>query len=382
MRILIAVHTYYPDKNGVQAVTQYIAEGLARRHEVLIITELKETYKRAEIKNGVSIERIKVNKRRYHFDGEKKKFLERIHSYAPDVLISVCTQSWPFDWVKKKVEKLNCKKVLYTHGYSGLMKKYPIVNDLINLRLRAFEYHLHWMLYYCRAYKYIRKYDLVTYLSKNNLSSWYAKRHGLTNGAILSNAVEDEFFLNPSSDRIAGGNINNKVRYIYVANYDNNKNQKGVLEAFLEAGLDEAELVFIGSKANGYYEELLEKNEQKNGQRKNISFLIGLERKEIAEQLTLADVFVCGSKKEEYPLMLCEAAAKGLPIISTNVGHVSEMQGCIVVKDMSDMARQIRRLYEEPQERWERGKMLRQYALNNYQIKDKVEWLEHRLMEL
>ena len=262
------------------------------------------------------------------------------------------------------------------------MKKYPIVNDLINLRLRAFEYHLHWMLYYCRAYKYIRKYYLVTYLSKNNLSSWYAKRHGLTNGAILSNAVEDEFFLNPSSDRIAGGNINNKVRYIYVANYDNNKNQKGVLEAFLEAGLDEAELVFIGSKANGYYEELLEKNEQKNGQRKNISFLIGLERKEIAEQLTLADVFVCGSKKEEYPLMLCEAAAKGLPIISTNVGHVSEMQGCIVVKDMSDMARQIRRLYEEPQERWERGKMLRQYALNNYQIKDKVEWLEHRLMEL
>lgn len=42
MKILISVHTYYPDKNGVQMVTQYIAEGLAKKHEVKVITELKK----------------------------------------------------------------------------------------------------------------------------------------------------------------------------------------------------------------------------------------------------------------------------------------------------------------------------------------------------
>ena len=43
MKIVFAVHTYYPERNGVQAVTQYLAEGLARRqHDVLVITEKKE----------------------------------------------------------------------------------------------------------------------------------------------------------------------------------------------------------------------------------------------------------------------------------------------------------------------------------------------------
>lgn len=43
MKIVFAVHTYYPERNGVQAVTQYLAEGLARRqHDVLIITEKKD----------------------------------------------------------------------------------------------------------------------------------------------------------------------------------------------------------------------------------------------------------------------------------------------------------------------------------------------------
>ena len=41
-RITILVHTYYPALNGVQAVTQYVAEGLAKRdNEVTVITALK-----------------------------------------------------------------------------------------------------------------------------------------------------------------------------------------------------------------------------------------------------------------------------------------------------------------------------------------------------
>ena len=111
MRILIAVHTYYPDKNGVQAVTQYIAEGLAKTHEVLVVTELKENHTTAEIKNNVKIERIKIHKKGYKFKGEKKKFFKIIDNYAPDVLISVCTQSWPFDWLWRIIDQLQC----YTH---------------------------------------------------------------------------------------------------------------------------------------------------------------------------------------------------------------------------------------------------------------------------
>lgn len=40
MRIIFAVHTYYPAHNGVQAITQYMAEGLAKlHHEIMVISE-------------------------------------------------------------------------------------------------------------------------------------------------------------------------------------------------------------------------------------------------------------------------------------------------------------------------------------------------------
>ena len=87
MKILISVHTYYPDKNGVQMVTQYIAEGLAKKHEVKVITELKENYLRKEIYNNVSIERIKINSFDGKFTGEKNKYLSFIKDYNPKVLI-------------------------------------------------------------------------------------------------------------------------------------------------------------------------------------------------------------------------------------------------------------------------------------------------------
>ena len=45
MRIIFAVHTYYPAHNGVQAITQYMAEGLAKlHHEIMVISEKKNGF--------------------------------------------------------------------------------------------------------------------------------------------------------------------------------------------------------------------------------------------------------------------------------------------------------------------------------------------------
>ena len=39
MKIVFTVHTYYPNKDGVQYVTQYLAEGLAKLgHDITVIT--------------------------------------------------------------------------------------------------------------------------------------------------------------------------------------------------------------------------------------------------------------------------------------------------------------------------------------------------------
>lgn len=384
MRILIVVHTYYPDHNGVQMVTQYLAEGLSQNNEVHVISEKKEGYSSAELVNGVSIKRIEIKKRGFRFVGDKSELLKSIYDYMPDVLICVCTQSWTFDWLKKDIHKMPWKTVLYTHGYSGLLNKYPVWYDLFHLKLRAFRYHIYWWFYYLNAYKYIERFDLVTYLSEKNEAYQYAKDHMLTNGMVLCNAVEDVFFENSVIERIdENERTDSKVRFIYVANYDTNKNQRFVINAFVEANMQNAELVLIGGRVNRYYQEIYAEYSSLDDElKRRIVFKVGVPRKEIPFELQRADVFVCGSQKEEYPIMLCEAAAKGLPIISTNVGHVKELEGCIVVDSKEEMTEAMIQLYSSPRERYQTGMKLRRYAMKQYRIIDKVDMFQQKIASL
>ena len=386
MRIMFAVHTYYPARNGVQMVTQYMAEGLALRHDVLVITELKEgngTEKRAEFA-GVRIERIRVRRKGYRFIGDRDVLLRRIIDWSPDILISVCTQSWPFDWLWGELEKLPCHKVLYTHGYSGLMEKWPLWEDLTHMRLHAFLYHAYWKWYYDRAYRYIAQYDLVTYLSEDDAACVYGRAHGLTNGSVLCNAVEDMFFEAAElKDRTAergqeyGDGL---VRFICVSNYDENKNQEMILDSFQKARLKQAKLTFIGSSENEYYRKLVAIAQQMP--EGSVTFLTGIDRTEIPLHLARADVYICGSRKETYGMALCEAAAVGLPVISTPVGIAPQMEGCLIVHSVNEMSEAIRLLSISSQERMIRGRKLRSYAQAHYRVQDKIEWMEERLMQL
>ena len=62
MKIIITVNTYYPLKDGVQFVTQYHAENLAKRgHDVIVFTTNHDNSSE-EIYNGVKIIRFNVIK--------------------------------------------------------------------------------------------------------------------------------------------------------------------------------------------------------------------------------------------------------------------------------------------------------------------------------
>lgn len=378
MKILLAVHTYYPDHNGVQMVTQYIAEGLAKNNDVKVITELKPGYQKNEIYNAVEIFRISVSNRNFRFYGQKKEYIKKITQCDPDILICVCTQSWTFDWLCEVLEKLKCKKVLYTHGFSALLKQYPILQDLKKGRIRAFNYHWYWKNYYLRASEYMKKFDMITHLSKDNISYWYAMKNGIQNNIIMENAVEDSFFVTKKEHN------NDEISFIYIANFDENKNQKMVFNAFVKANISKAKLSLIGGRENTYCRELINmcKNEKKRNPDLKVEVLVGISREKIYEIYASADIFLCGSKKEQYPIMLCEAAASRLAIISTPVGHAETLPGIIIVNSEQDMAEQIGYLANNPQEVKIRGEKLGSYAEHNYRIEGKVQLLEEKLKML
>ena len=95
-KIMILVATYYPLQDGVQVVTQYIAEGLAQKHAVLVVTSMQSGLERCSELNGVTIERYRAVRNPYtmKFVGEKRKIWKRIQDYKPDMLMAVCVQTW------------------------------------------------------------------------------------------------------------------------------------------------------------------------------------------------------------------------------------------------------------------------------------------------
>lgn len=386
MRILIAVHTYYPDRNGVQNVTEYLAEGLAKNgaNEVLVLSQMKEGYETCEVHNEVSIIRLEAEQRDFRFFGDDVKYISTIKEYAPDVLVCVCLQSWQFDWLRPHLDELTCKKVLYTHGSSAYFDYYPIKEDILGLHLKALHYHNYWKKYYSKAFEYMAKFDRVVYLSENNSSYRYAVKNGLENGIIIPNAVSDEYFEDCVYEDPSRFSLRGKTNLLYVANYDENKNQKDVLRAYYKAETNYVTLTLMGGQNRGYFEELIKLNDElsEKSEMSKATIFYAPSHKEIMKQMKESDVFLCGSKKEQYPLMLCEAAAMGMAIISTDVGHAKELPGCVVVADYDDMAAKINELSSSPKVLKENAMKLREYAESHYRIEDKIKLFEGLLKDI
>lgn len=67
MKILFVIENYPPHIGGVEAMFKNLAEGLAKKHEVTIITHKPKKAPASEIVNGVKIRRIRCMQNRYLF---------------------------------------------------------------------------------------------------------------------------------------------------------------------------------------------------------------------------------------------------------------------------------------------------------------------------
>lgn len=395
MRIMFAVPCYWPSQDGVTQITKYLAEGLAARgHEVLAYTSTgngglqilpeKETHK------GVAIERTRVDVRwplrlkGRDQNSTKEKYYERICSFAPDVLIVVCAQTWTLDWVLPYLDRLKCVKVFYSHGYSRLGQIHLIMDKLKHRNiLGAYE---EWLVkrYYERLYRAVGRFDLAVYLSELNNSYLYAQEKGLANGKVLENAIEDAFVaedMRHTEDFFK----KTQIQYLYVANYNDNKNQDMLLKAFCEAEIENAVLRFAGFEENDYLTMLREHVSMwlPAQSTKRVIFDVHLTREEIYGLYRQSDVFVCTSKSENCPIVHCEAAAAGMAVISTNVGDVRLKDGILLIEDVKQLKEAMERLYADRSELYERGARLRAYMLGRKcRVEDKVDWLEGELEKL
>ncbi len=146
----------------------------------------------------------------------------------------------------------------------------------------------------------------------------------------------------------------------YVGRLAPEKNLDALCQAFLQAELDDAKLVFVGHGSASA------KLERVYGKQESIDFLGVLsDRVRVADLMRGLDVFVLPSQIEGFSLSLLEAMASGVVPVATDVGeHHSLVDGCGVLIEPGRAAEGITRALSELTRHPERRKTLAVAARN------------------
>ena len=341
MKIFIAIKSYWPMSGGIQTVTKYMAEGLiAKGYQVVVLTEKSSGLKNEEIHNGVFIKRFE-----HHFfykinygdkNGYQKYILENVKQ--EDVFVTVCAQSFTSEWFFPICAKIPACKIMYMHGMRfeeiDISKIYSLKSLLKEIILVKW-----WNHYFKKNWSNILKYDACIHLYKNDSSYYLFKKHGFTNNYCIENSCDYVFFNHDTNAEIAEKYGIHSPYFIQVANYDENKNQLFTVKAFLEANIQNFDLVFIGSQKNSYYNTLIEYVESIDIEhQKRIHFMTAIEREDVVKLIKNCYACLLSSHSEYFPISIVEGMASKKPFISTSVGEVPKFCGGHIVRTVAEMS--------------------------------------------
>lgn len=388
MHILITVHSYAPNKDGVQMVTQYLAEGLAKKgHSIRVITYYypNRAKERQEIINCVDVVRWDVKTLHMRHIGKKNDYQDYIRRCQDefDVMINVGTQTALTDWILPIIDDITIPKLLYIHSiwdfkWHGDDLKTPkkiLLKMLGNIR---------WGLYFRKYAESFKKYGIVIQLHTMDYSYDYFKhKYGIIS-RMIENAAEEQFFTKEYDE-----SIEVPQKYIInVSNYSPVKNQKRCIRAFYMAKIPEDwSLVLIGSNKNEYYKELVNYNQSLREQfglkqEKQVIMLAEIPREQIATYVKRSSLYFIGSTREAFPVSLIEGMAAGIPFLSTDVGIIRYLPGGRVAQNDKELIYWIEMFTNNKDMRNYYSQIARTEAISRYRISDKVNLLEKYLFEL
>lgn len=150
--------------------------------------------------------------------------------------------------------------------------------------------------------------------------------------------------------------------FIHVGRLTPIKNQKLLIDSFKVFSVNNADskLLIVG---DGELKETLERYVKNENLQNRIDFLGN--RADIANLLAFSDCFVLTSNSECCPMCILEAMASGLPIISTDVGGVSEIieDSGILVKNSRNLIEAMNAMYQNSEYRLQLGEKAKKLAL-------------------
>ena len=165
----------------------------------------------------------------------------------------------------------------------------------------------------------VRNAKLVTTVTDNLAKAM--QNHGLKNDnyVVLPNVVNLDMF------HISEKKNNTPCKIIHVSCFeDKSKNISGLLESLKiveQKGID-FQCTLIGE---GMDFDLMKTKAEELQLINKVSFTGLLEGQKLADELSSGNFLVLSSNYENMPVVILEALASGLPVVSTNVGGIKEM---------------------------------------------------------
>lgn len=397
MKIVFVSNTYWPSKNGVQMVNQYLAEGLVEKgHEVIVLTcQLKKKVLEEEVYNGVFIKRFDISYSRLRgYRGDIKSYqayLKKLDdSGKMEVMITVCANSFAGICTYPVMRHISAKKVIYNHG----MRTGKINLDKIT-SFKSFAKEIictmRDKIFYTKNWKYIIKYDEAIHLFYHDSSFEYFEKHGFKHNHVILNTCEKKLFSEIKSDV---KNRNREIQekyclfnpyYVYIANFCVSKDQQRAIDAFYRADIQDIDLVLIGTEKNSYCDSLIRKVEllrKKNSNHGKVHILFDIDRDDTIYILKESYACIMSSMNEYFPITIIEAMAAGKPYISTNVGVVACLPGGNIVHNTKELVYWLEFYAKNKKYVNDMGKVAFDYAKSNLLLEDKVEQLELILKQL
>ena len=168
----------------------------------------------------------------------------------------------------------------------------------------------------------VRNAKLVTTVTENLANAM--RNHGLKNDnyVVLPNVVNlDMFHIKPECTDAT----NHVPKIIHISCFeDKSKNISGLLESLKiidDKGID-FQCTLIGE---GMDLDLIKEKAKTLQLTHKVTFTGLLEGQQLADKLSSGDFLVLSSNYENMPVVILEALASGLPVVSTNVGGIKEM---------------------------------------------------------
>ncbi|MDQ6879823.1 MAG: glycosyltransferase family 4 protein [Candidatus Dormibacteraeota bacterium] len=160
-----------------------------------------------------------------------------------------------------------------------------------------------------------------------------------------------------------------ELRILYVANDFATKGAETLIRSIAEPGLEATRLTMVGEPPQGVARRALHLAEEL-GVSDRLELTGGLSGSDKRRAFERADVFAYPTENDGQPLVIIEALAAGLPIVTSMFGGVPETVGAAALlvepRDVVNLAVSLRRLIQEPPLREELGRAARERYLDRY----------------